>query len=65
MPLGVAAAKLGLSGNALRARCRRAPKTKLTDGRVVAQLGAGVIAVKLGASWRIRFPGEEAVLDAR
>jgi hypothetical protein len=55
LPLGIAAARLSLSSNALRARCRRAAK-RLSDGRVVAGLGAGVVGVKFGKSWRICFP---------
>jgi hypothetical protein len=39
---------------ALRARCRRAAKKVGND--VVAHLGGGIVAVKLGSSWRIRFP---------
>ena len=49
-----AAARLGLNEAALRARCRRAARR---EGRsVVARLGGGIIAVKLGATWRVVFP---------
>jgi hypothetical protein len=49
-----AAVRLGLDVQALRARCRRAAKRVGND--VVAHLGGGIVAVKLGSSWRIRFP---------
>jgi hypothetical protein len=49
-----AAVRLGLDVQALRARCRRAAKKVGND--VVAHLGGGIVAVKLGSSWRIRFP---------
>ena len=39
-PVGVAAPKVGISEEALRARCRR----------------AGIRAMKFGRTWRIRFP---------
>lgn len=49
-----AAAKLGMGSTALRARCRRAA---IREGRdVVAYLGAGIIAYKIGHSWRVKFP---------
>ena len=50
----VAAVRLELDVQALRARCRRAAKRVGND--VVAHLGGGIVAVKLGSSWRIRFP---------
>jgi hypothetical protein len=50
-----AAAKLAIDPNALRARCRRAARARANFG-IEAQLGAGVVAVKFGKSWRIRFP---------
>jgi hypothetical protein len=50
----VAAVRLGLDVQALRARCRRAAKKVGND--VIAHLGGGIVAVKLGSSWRIRFP---------
>ncbi len=49
-----AAARLDMTPTALRARCRRAA---VKEGRdTVAYLGAGVIAYKLGRSWRVRLP---------
>jgi hypothetical protein len=54
IPIERAAARLALTPVALRARCRRAARR---EGRnVVAHLGAGVVAYKLGRSWRVRFP---------
>ena len=52
--IDVAAQRLDLDADALRARCRRAA---VRVGTIVqADLGAGVIAVKFGRSWRVRFP---------
>lgn len=52
-----AAARLGVSLQALRHRCRRAQRK---EGReVVARLGGGVVAHKFGASWRFRFQQED------
>lgn len=49
-----AAAVLSLNPHALRARCRRRARR---EGRsVVAHLGGGIQAVKLGVTWRVRFP---------
>jgi hypothetical protein len=49
-----AAAKLDMDPDALRARCRRAAQR---DGNIItAHLGAGIVAVKVGKSWRIRIP---------
>jgi hypothetical protein len=49
-----AAPRLGLTEQALRARCTRGA---VREGREVrAHLGDGVIAVKFGRVWRIRFP---------
>ncbi len=45
-----AAAKLDTKPDALRARCRRALRA---DG--TAPLGPGIVAVKLGNSWRVCF----------
>ncbi|MBN2195025.1 MAG: hypothetical protein JW751_19565 [Polyangiaceae bacterium] len=53
--IAVAVAKLGLEPEALRARCRRAQE--LERGEVIARLGAGVVAYKLGRTWRFRFFG--------
>lgn len=52
LPIEEAAPLLGLSPVALRARCRRA-STRHDGLRVVAELGAGVLAVKLGRRWRV------------
>jgi hypothetical protein len=53
-PIDEAAAKLGLSAEALRARCRRG---QVREGRDVrCYLGSGVVAVKFGRTWRVRFP---------
>lgn len=49
-----AAERLSLPPDALRARCRRAQR--LLAGRVVAELGDGIRAVKIGRSWRVQFP---------
>jgi len=52
--IATAATRLELTPTALRARCRRAATR---EGReIVAYLGAGVVAYKMGRSWRIRFP---------
>jgi hypothetical protein len=49
-----AAPRLDMTPIALRARCRRA---SIREGRdVVARLGAGVVAYKIGTSWRVCFP---------
>lgn len=49
-----AAARLSTTPNALRARCRRNARR---EGRTItAHLGGGIMAIKLGVSWRIRFP---------
>ena len=57
-----AAQALQLSPEALRARCRRAARRKGKD--IVAELGDGIVAVKFGRSWRIRFPGHATPGDA-
>jgi hypothetical protein len=49
-----AAARLGMSVQALRARCRRGAQREGQDVR--AYLGDGVIATKFGRTWRVRFP---------
>jgi hypothetical protein len=49
-----AAARLSTTPVALRARCRRHARRE--NREIVARLGAGVIAYKFGASWRVRFP---------
>jgi hypothetical protein len=49
-----AAPKLGLTIQALRARCRRGA---VREGREVrCYLGDGVVATKFGRTWRVRFP---------
>lgn len=49
-----AAPLLSLTPVALRARCRRAARRR---GREVqADLGGGIVAFKMGRSWRVRFP---------
>jgi hypothetical protein len=52
--LEVAAAKLDLQPEALRARCRRA--VRKVKGELVAELGMGVVAKKLGTTWRVYVP---------
>ncbi len=52
--IAAAAVRLSISTTALRARCRRYARREGKD--VVARLGAGIVAYKLGASWRVRFP---------
>jgi hypothetical protein len=49
-----AALNLDTTPRALRARCRRAARKK--NGATVADLGGEIVAVKIGKSWRIRFP---------
>ena len=49
-----AALYLSTTPTALRARCRR--HARRVGKSIVAHLGADIIAVKLGASWRVRFP---------
>ena len=53
-PIEVAAPKLGVTEEALRARCRRAPRCP--GSAMIVDLGAGIRAVKFGRTWRIRFP---------
>jgi hypothetical protein len=49
-----AAAHLGMTAQALRARCRRGA---VREGREVrCHLGDGVVATKFGRTWRVRFP---------
>lgn len=48
-----AAALLSTTPVALRARCRR--HARRVGREVVARLGAGVVAFKFGASWRLRI----------
>ena len=60
--LKIAAQKLDLDENALRARLRRAAKRE--GGEIVARLGMGVVGKKLGTSWRLFVPSAEAKADA-
>ena len=53
-----AAPLLSLTPIALQKRCARAAVRRGRD--LVAELGGGVLAVKLGRTWRIRFPAEQA-----
>lgn len=48
-----AARLLSTTPAALRARCRRNARRLGRD--IVARLGAGVVAFKFGASWRLRI----------
>lgn len=50
----VAAERLSVAPDALRARCRRAARR--VGDTVVANLGGGIVAFKFGRSWRVRFP---------
>jgi len=47
-----AAAKLGISPAALRARCRREAER---TGEAIISLGGGITAFKFGRTWRIVF----------
>lgn len=53
-----AAALLRLTPEALRKRCARSAVRRGRD--VVAELGDGVVAVKMGRTWRVRFPARAA-----
>jgi hypothetical protein len=48
-----AARLLSTTPAALRARCRR--NARRLGSEVTARLGAGVVAFKFGASWRLRI----------
>jgi len=48
-----AAKLLSTTPTALRARCRR--RARRVGREIVARLGAGVVAFKFGASWRLRI----------
>lgn len=52
-----AAERLSLSTEALRKRCARAATRRGRD--IIAELGDGVTAVKMGRTWRVKFPPEE------
>jgi hypothetical protein len=48
------AIRLSTTPTALRARCRRNARR---EGRSVSShLGGGIVAIKFGRSWRLRFP---------
>lgn len=49
-----AATRLATTSIALRDRCRRYARKEGRD--VVARLGAGIVAHKIGRNWRVRFP---------
>jgi hypothetical protein len=51
-----AASCLSTTPTALRARCRR--RSRRVGREIVAHLGAGVVAYKFGASWRVRIAPE-------
>lgn len=53
-PVHEAAARLSITPEALRARCRRA--MRFEGGVTSASLGGGIVAVLLGRTWRVRFP---------
>jgi hypothetical protein len=53
-----AAEALHMTPEALRARCRRAARRKGKD--IVAELADGIVAIKFGRSWRVRFPATPA-----
>lgn len=53
-----AAEILALSPKALRARLRRLQAKR--GARAILQLAPGIVAVKLGVSWRIRIDGDKA-----
>jgi len=49
-----AASVLSVTPNALRARLRRA-QVAGADGAVTAPLGPGIVGLKVGSTWRVRF----------
>jgi hypothetical protein len=49
-----AAQALRTTEEALRARLRRA-QVMGADGSITAPLGPGIVGIKLGATWRVRF----------
>jgi len=53
-----ASERLSLTPEALQKRCARAAIRRGRD--TVAELGDGVVAVKMGRSWRVRFSQERA-----
>jgi hypothetical protein len=51
--IDAAAARLATTPVALRARCRRGARRE--GKHVVAHLGPGIMAWKMGRAWRVRF----------
>jgi hypothetical protein len=51
-----AASRLAMSAEALRCRCRRGQHRNHLTGRIEADIGDGIVAVKIGRSWRVKFP---------
>jgi hypothetical protein len=49
-----AASVLSMTPNALRARLRRT-QVAGADGAVTAPLGPGIVGLKVGSTWRVRF----------
>jgi hypothetical protein len=49
-----AASALSVTPNALRARLRRA-QVAGRDGAITAPLGPGIVGLKVGSTWRVRF----------
>jgi hypothetical protein len=49
-----AAVTLRTTEEALRARLRRAQVVGV-DGSIAAQLGPGIVGIKFGTTWRVRF----------
>jgi len=54
LPIREAATRLSMSEEALQTFCRRRAKKRGKD--VVAELPDGIVAVKFGHLWRVRFP---------
>lgn len=54
VPIPEAALRLGITPEALRARCRRAMRRDA--GVTRADLGGGISAVLFGSTWRVIFP---------
>jgi urease accessory protein UreE len=53
-----AAERLDLTPEALQKRCARGAIKRGRD--IVCELGDGIVAVKMGRTWRIRFPERAA-----
>lgn len=54
MTIRDAAARLAMSEEALQTFCRRRARRRGRD--IVAELPDGILAVKFGRHWRVRFP---------